>query len=100
MGDPTQGTTHGSRTSETPPVTSSVSAGYDEPRAPERGHTVAKPSDTPKARPLALAAWLTIPLLIAVVLLAAMFMAPGLKSNSEGKDPPRRTPDSEQSNPE
>jgi len=69
-------------------------------KAPGVVHTTGHPSDIPKAGRGALTAWIVVPILIVLLLLAGMFMIPGMGANTEDKDPPRRSNDSEQSAPE
>jgi hypothetical protein len=79
---------------------SSVATDRSRASEPALTRTTGNQSDIPKANSGALAAWIVVPILIAVALLAGLFMLPGLQSNSEDKDPLRRSNDSEQSRPE
>ena len=90
--------TENERSTSTPGASTPTAANR---QAPETVHTVVSPSaDTAPARPGLLTAWIVVPLLIGVLLLLGFFMVPGWIANSEGKDPPRRVNDSEQSRPE
>jgi len=51
-------------------------------------HTVGRPSDIPRGGRGPLAAWLGIPLLLAILLAAVYWLLPALHSNDENKTDP------------